>query len=254
MTESLPPVRPPAGFLVAVRGRWLIAVAGLLAGLVAGVGWAAYTSPSYRAATLVQLGSGLVDGTTAPAPADGPSAALVATSGPVVARVARRLDLPAAAVTERLAVVNPTGTDLLRVTFTGPSAKAAAAGAAAVADAVLEQRRLGPAADQDAEVARLTDLLARTRAMAHGAPKPARASTDQVLDLEQQLRSVQGARLDPGRVVALPEPPSRTGVPPAAGVVAASLAGLLLGCVLAYLLECGAPRVQRGAEPGRKRR
>ncbi len=149
VARSGPPDRPPSRRWAWARRRGWMLVLGLVAGAAGGYVAGAHHTTSYSAtATLVVQSGASVAGPGSANDAQTLAvtyAALLPRDQAVVDRVASDLGVPAAAVSRSLGVEAESGTALLQVKYTAPTAARAVTGADAVARAVSSLEPTGRA-------------------------------------------------------------------------------------------------------------
>nr|MCW2727777.1 hypothetical protein [Aeromicrobium sp.] len=224
--------------VASLRRRWSVVVAMMIVGLVLGV-LCSFAVPSrYEATSTVSVNPMSLDPAGSSADVERsvsmPTEAGVATSPQVAAAAAKSLDsdhdLSAEDVRDATEVGSPDDSFLLEIRFTGHSAKEAAAGAEAVAEAYLATRRADAAADVERVVASAEEKIGAVQASAdlpeNGGSLRQRALAVQADALGARLAQVGIMDLDPGQVVGSAEIPDSPSTP---GPGLLGLAGLLLG-------------------------
>lgn len=231
-----------------LKRHWsLVAVAAII-GLILGVLVSFVIPSSYEATATVSVNpmnadplTGSVDASKSVSMA---TEAGIATSRTVAAAASKDLApkyrVSTGDVVDSTRVESPDDSLILRISFTGDSAKEAAAGADAVADAYLTTRR----ADATAEIARLvtaaqaqiTTVQAAAADPANQSPLVQRSYGIQADALGTKLAELSNFDLNPGQVVGAADRPSSPSTPGAAPLGLAGLfLGLLAGVPLALL-------------------
>lgn len=217
--------------------RWRFLAVGALAGLLLGVFAWALLPARYTATTAVHVSS--VDVTPFSGTGAGRSALDVATdaqlvtSGDVLQAAADDLDTTRGALKGGVEVTNPPDTAVLDIAYTAGSAKAAARGSRAVAEAFLTVRGK-QAADQlqtlqDATWDRVTMLEKSVRDYPEGSP--ARASIlKQAESLGERAADLATVDTAPGQILGATPTPAG---PSSLGVLPLTVAGLALGLLVA---------------------
>ncbi|GII77883.1 hypothetical protein Sru01_28650 [Sphaerisporangium rufum] len=248
------PGRGVIGLGAALRRRRTVLIAFLLAGACGGGAALAVTPPSYAAtAEVLVLATGVPDqagpATGRREPPDLGTEARLARSAAVAARAARTLKAAdPAALRDRVTVAVPSGSAVLALSFTAGDPANAAAGAAAFAQAYLDDRAATAAATLDLQAKALSARLRQTEAALSGAATrlarlaPGSAghavAADRQRVLARQLDALT-ARYDalttvavtPGTVISDARPPAAPAGPGpplylAGGVFAGLLAGI----------------------------
>jgi len=158
----------------------------------------------------------------------------IATSAQVAAAASKALkpDITISAddVRDATTVESPDGSFILNIRFSGDTAKQAAAGADAVADAYLATRRAVAEAEVERLVTSAQEQIAAVQTSANlpenAGPLQQRALGVQADALGTKLAQLSNIDLDPGQVVGDAEAP---GSPSTPGAVPLGLAGLFLG-------------------------
>jgi Mrp family chromosome partitioning ATPase/capsular polysaccharide biosynthesis protein len=262
-----------------VRRRWVLVLAATLIGAIAAAGYAVVTAHKY-AATSEVIVLGLTQGpgspnTTSPtAPQVNMSTEqTIAASPPVIAQAAKIIGVqPAAlqaAAAKGLTVTVPASTlttsNLLQITWTARSPRAAQAGANAFAAAYLAYRHrelAGQIASLRAalerqlnairtQVARLTGQMAGTRP---GTPAHARLGVQfnqlshQSTTISNGLASMSNYSDNGGSLIGAARPTKSSGLGHKVIVVIGALLGLFIGLALAFVRDAFDDRVREPAQ------
>ncbi len=225
----------------ALKRHWSVVAAIAVIGLILGV-LASFALPStYRATTTVSVDAMTADplstNVDAARSVSIPTEIGLVTSSSVAAAAADTLEprysLDAEQVRNATSVDSPENSMILRIHFSGGSAKEAAAGADAVAEAYLTTRRTA-ASDEIARLAKsaqdqITALQARAARPESQAPIVARSLQIQSDALGNKLVQLSTIDLTPGQVVSSAEVPGNSAGP---GALALGLAGLFLGLLV----------------------
>jgi capsular polysaccharide biosynthesis protein len=241
----------------AKRSWWLVALMAVLGAVAGGL---LLTSSVYESSAVVQVKDGLVDVSVAEATSQAPNMSTeqeVARSASVVAEALPSIpgDLSVTQFLGRASVSSPPDSTTMTLTFTGSSADQAQVGAAEWAEAYLElrtrdlQRALDESTGQleerlDRLVRQQGDAQAELLNAANGTPQFSQAQSA-LQSLERQesstqlkLNSLSAVVLDPGDVIGEPiQPASPSGLSQLAAIVIGALAGMLVGLLLALVLE-----------------
>lgn len=255
-----------------VRRRWVILLAGLLAGLGLAAAALAFVPKSYTSTASVLVMDTGVNGAVENGRTSGAinldTEAQIMTSVVVgeIAREAIESDESARDLTKRVAVTVPPNTSVLNVAFTADSAEQAQAGADAFAQAYLTNRtdeassRLRGQTDAleqrigalNQELQELDETLEN---LAQGSPERAYQSSQRTLLVEQiealNARSVDLTSLSAsgGSVITAAQLPPRPSDPDRKLLVASGvLAGLFAGIVCAFVVDRFDRRVRERAD------
>jgi capsular polysaccharide biosynthesis protein len=221
-----------------LRRHWSTVAVAAAVGLVLGVLASFLVPKSYEATTTVAVRAMSAEPLTGSVDADDSvsmaTEANIATSGDVTRAAATALkssyDVDAADVVDATRVESPDDSLILLITFTGDSAKEAAAGADAVAKAYLDTRR----AEAAAEIGRLVEsaqeeigtVQAAAADPANQSPIAQRSFGIQADALGTTLAELSNVDITPGQIVGAAETPSSPSTP---GALPLGLAGLFLG-------------------------
>jgi capsular exopolysaccharide synthesis family protein len=254
----------------AVHRRWALVLALTLLGAVAGVGYGHFAKSTYAATAqvlVVPLNQGPINPPSQPNQQVNMSTEQsVAESGPVVVGAAKILNKPAAQleteIGSQLTVTVPALSDVLEITWKGGTALAAQEGANAFATAYLQYRHgqlAGQLASLGADLGGQVDLLHaqvnKLEAQLNSLPTTAPQRQGLILDITElngqlgtasnQLRDLSTYNDSGGSVIAAAVPPrTRSGLSHGAVLVLATLLGLLLGLVLAFVRDAFDDRVR----------
>jgi capsular polysaccharide biosynthesis protein/Mrp family chromosome partitioning ATPase len=250
-----------------LRRHWLVIVACVLLGILAGGVLYAVTPATYQSTATVRV---------FPLPADLRSPTVnqkdismatevgVATSATVAASAAEALGWTQSTdlLVKNVSVSNPTDSFLLDITYTADTAKGAAAGADAFAEAYLAERRqlAEDAATQvskgiDAQIAELNKKVDAINKVIGGTSGIAqdnlieqrRTYLSQIQTLQGVLSEVKLVSLTPGALVGPATVPQSKSAPKLLVYVGGgALLGLLLGLVLAWVRDRRDGRVHAG--------
>jgi Mrp family chromosome partitioning ATPase len=246
-------------YLVLLRRQWWVLVAAVLIGTGLAFGYLAVAPEEFTARTSI-----LVTLTTPDTGANAPRAAEInldteaqlVRSTDTVTAAAALLDLSSdelAGLADRVTVTVPPNTEILTLSYVGPTARDARDGAAAFGKAYLDLRRAsveaGITAEAEALEARVESVTAQVKEISAAAERldegsPQRATIDErIVQLNTQLASLvnqqsrlQATPVTPGRVIteaALPRSP--TNPDPMLTLAAGVLLGLLAGLAVATL-------------------
>ncbi|MBT0770541.1 hypothetical protein KIH74_16475 [Kineosporia sp. J2-2] len=249
------------------RRRFVIVLLCALAGGLLAAGYASLGSPSYTATAVVKLASlpdnPLTTSTAAVRAVNPATESQVVTSSSVAARAAELMksDDSPAALSRRVTVTNPLDSQVLRIDYSAASARRAADGANAFAQAYLDFRSEAVQAQIDSLDKELGDQAAALVKQQEKAQKLAITSSDevtranaetQVASLTGVLEQVRGQRAQlaaasrqAGEQVGSAQPPTgASGITPPVMVAAGLAAGLVGGLVLALLRDRTDQRVR----------
>jgi len=247
------------------RRRGLIAICTLVAVTLAAV-WMWVRPPGYTAESTVVIRPIAADAfqDTRIEDVGAPTEAIVVGSTVVAEIAARRIGEPASAADRLRAHVtatNPAGTLLLRIAFSGDSARFAQVGSQAFAEAYLEYRRATADGVRDRALARIaarravldTQLAAAIRQV-NSTPAGSEARTaaevardglaSRIGNVNAEAAALDAVVTDPGQIIrpaSLPSAPS--GPPIVVILVAAAVLGALLGAVLALVRDRTDPHI-----------
>jgi capsular polysaccharide biosynthesis protein len=224
-----------------LRRHWPVVVIAAVIGLVLGVLASLLIPSSYQATTTVAVEPMNADPLTASVEAS-QSVSMATESGIATSRKvaeaaskALRPDhrISADEIVDSTTVSSPEDSLILRVGFTGDSAKEAKAGADAVAEAYLTTRRADASAQIDRLVKAAQDQIAAVQATAadpaNQAPIVQRSLQIQADALGTKLAELANFDLTPGQVVGAAQTPSSPSTP---GALPLGLAGLFLGLLV----------------------
>lgn len=248
-TKPLPPV------MTAVRHHVPSILAVIIMCLGVAIGFVATTTPLYTSTASLLLN---------PAPGN----PLTADETASTARVTVAMETEAGLVTtptladltgeligraipvdnERVGAASPSGSQMLDITFTSTSPERAQQGAQAFADAYLEYREGRAVANQEARIERLEAQATATQDSLTNALDGANDDqfsaqeveiySTRLADISASISTVRVESTDPGRVITAAEAPtSPDGTNPLLILVAAGVAGVILGTLLALVLE-----------------
>lgn len=266
-----------AGLQVADYGRmlrrqaWLILLVMLGCGLLA-AGYTALQSKSYQATSGVLVKPIIIN----PADASKRTSDLInmdtesqlVRSAPVVglAKAALKSNMTQDQLTEAVSVTVPANTEVLQITYTGSSAKAAQQGAQAFTDAYLKYRSAQASGDAKRQLAaaqkqalyitsQLLDVSGKIAGAATNSTDKAfytssqQALTSQLTDTRTTISRLTNIVIDPGTVVQSPELPKNASSPSLPLNVAIGLAlGALLGLLVAMIRHRRDDRVRSASD------
>ncbi len=266
-----------AGLQVADYGRmmrrqaWLILLVMLGCGVLA-AGYTALQSKSYQATSGVLVKPIIIN----PADASKRTSDLInmdtesqlVRSAPVVglAKAALKSSMTQDQLTEAVSVTVPANTEVLQITYTGSSAKAAQQGAQAFTDAYLKYRSAQASSDAKSQLAaaqkqalyitsQLLDVSGKIAGAATNSTDKAfytssqQALTSQLTDTRTTISRLTNIVIDPGTVVQSPEVPKKASSPSLPLDVAIGLAlGALLGLLVAMIRHRRDDRVRSASD------
>lgn len=221
-----------------LKSRWLVLVVGAIIGLILGVLASSAIPAKYDATTSVSVNpmnaGPLAASVDAAKSVSMPTEAGLARSRKVAATAAETLRpqyrLSASAITDSTNVTSPDGSLILNIKFSGSSAKEAAAGADAVAEAYLQTRRNEAAAAIDRLAKAAKDQIAviqvQAKRPANSTEIAQRTLRVQADSLASKLADLNNLDLNPGQVVGDAVAPTSPSTP---GAVPLGIAGLVLG-------------------------
>lgn len=221
-----------------LKRHWLIVVVLAIIGLCLGVLVSFAIPASYQATTTVTVNPMNADLLTSSADASRsvsmPTEAGIATSNKVARAasdaLAPRLRIATDRIRSATSVTSPEDSLILNITFTGDTARRAAAGADAVAEAYLASRRSDASEQVDRLVAsaqeRIGAIQAAAAQPANQEPIAQRSLQIQADALGTKLAELSNFDLTPGQIVGNAEVPTRSSAP---GPVPLGVAGLFLG-------------------------
>jgi Mrp family chromosome partitioning ATPase/capsular polysaccharide biosynthesis protein len=246
-------------YLTVVKRQWSVVLACVLVGSGLAVGYLAVAPEEFTARTSI-----LVTQTTQDSGSNAPRAAQInldteaqlLRSTDTVTAVADLLDVSSdemGGLADRMTVTVPPNTEILTISYVGPTAQAARDGAAAFGEAYLDLRRAsveaGLAAEAEALKVRVESVTTQLEEITEAAERldegsPERAAVDErIVQLNTQLASLanqqsrlQSTTVTPGRVITeanLPRSPSSPDqlLSLAAGVLLGLLGGLGLAAL-----------------------
>jgi capsular polysaccharide biosynthesis protein len=220
-----------------LKRHWTLVAAMAVVGLVLGVLVSFLIPASYQATATVSVNAMSASPLTSPVDTQKsvsmPTEAGIAGSRTVAEAAAKKLKgdrIDADKIADSTSVQNPADSLILDISFTGSSAREAAAGANAVAEAYLEARR----AEATTRVERLSktaqDEIAALQAAAadpaNQSPMTQRSLQVQADAFGTTLAELGNFDVNPGQVVGAAEKPTSATSP---GAVPLGLAGLFLG-------------------------
>jgi capsular polysaccharide biosynthesis protein len=220
-----------------LKRHWTLVAAMAVVGLVLGVLVSFLIPASYQATATVSVNAMSASPLTSPVDTQKsvsmPTEAGIAGSRTVAEAAAKKLTgdrIDADEIADSTSVQNPADSLILDISFTGSSAREAAAGANAVAEAYLEARR----AEATTRVERLsktaqdeiTALQAAAADPANQSPMTQRSLQVQADAFGTTLAELGNFDVNPGQVVGAAEKPTSATSP---GAVPLGLAGLFLG-------------------------
>jgi capsular polysaccharide biosynthesis protein/Mrp family chromosome partitioning ATPase len=245
-------------YFLLLRRQWGVVVAGVLVGAVLAAGYLSVAPREYTSATavLVTASTGRTTGDDRAAEINLDTEAQLVFSTETVAAAAELLGEPVedtSALSDRLTVTVPPNTEILTISFVGPTAEQAQAGARAFARAYLEGRRTTAEAalntEYDALQARIDEVREQLDQVAAASAKAPANSADrarldaqttalnsQLAGLGSQQNKIRSSAVSPGRVVTqagLPTSPSNPDV--VLTMLGGMVIGLLGGLALAAL-------------------
>jgi capsular polysaccharide biosynthesis protein len=260
-----------------LRRQWWVVVLTLLVTTGLALTYTALASPEYTSTTSVLVTptgspSQTTSSTRAGETINMDTEAQIITSTEVVIAVAEALGhtVDVQELAERVTIAVPPNTEILDISYTGPSAAQARQGAEAFAIAYLVNR--GTTAENSVEAeqatlqARIDDLDARLASVTEAtaalpedsaarAYNEAQASglNDQLGDLNAQLNELNAFRGTPGEIITRASLPTAPSSPQGLLTVAAgALLGLLAGVGLAVLRERSDQYIRRAADVERR--
>jgi Mrp family chromosome partitioning ATPase len=265
-----------------VRRRWLLVLTVTLLGALAAVGYAELSGHKYAATSEVVVASPGGQGGSASNQASSASSSVnmsteqtIAQSPPVVARAAKTLGVPVdtlqAESAKQLTITVPasqqstTTSNVLQITWTGHSPKAAQAGANAFAAGYLSYRHEALTAavaslhnQYEAQLSAVDHSLHRLDGQVpHTAPgSPARAQLyfelnqlhQQSTTLSSSLASLASYNANGGYVISAALPAKSSGLSHKVIAVLGVLLGLIIGLALAFIRDALDDRVREPAQ------
>ena len=248
-------------YLILIRRQWLVVLVGVLLGTALAAGYLAVAPEKFTARTSVLVTVPTPDtGTNAPRAAEinlDTEAQLLRSTDTVTA-AAELLELPTderGGLADRVTVTVPPNTEILTISYVGPTAREARDGAAAFGKAYLDLRRASAEAGVTAEVeglkARVESVTAQLKEITEAAERleegsPERATLDerivalntQLASLANQQTRLQSTPVTPGRIITEANLPGSPSSPdPVLTLVAGLLLGLLGGLGVAALRD-----------------
>jgi len=231
----------------AFRRRWWVVALGAVLGLALAAAFLLVAPKTYVATSSVLVNpigiefDSAVDGARTNSGVNLDTEAQIVTSQAVSSRAKVNLQTPeiVGQLVQNVSVAVPPNTNVLRISFAADSAEAAQIGAAAYADGYLSNRR-ETAEDLLAEQSRaLNQQIAELESQLPSATADERTGLETSLQtLNTRKASVDGTRVDPGKVISDSLLPKRPASPNAGLVLTSGLAfGLLVGLMCLLLLE-----------------
>lgn len=149
---------------------------------------------------------------------------------------------------EQVRTSSPSGSQMLNIAFTSTTPERAQQGAQAFADTYLAYREGRASANQEARIDRLESQASETReslsrALSESSDDQFSAQeveifTTRLADINEKISAAGVESTDPGRIITpAPVPTSPEGTSPLFLLIAAGVAGVVLGTLLALLLE-----------------
>ncbi len=241
-------------YFLLLRRQWLIVLLCLALGIGAALAYLQLAPKEYRSTTSVlvtemQTDSSSTRGSTINLDTE----AQLVTSTQTVARAAEALGISAGEISDRVGVSVPPNTEILDISYVGPTAAQAKNGSRAFADAYLAQREANGQSVLERQAETLQERIdavqadldaAEKRADGLDANSPERGrAEDEASRLSQQLSTLASNQnrletetLTPGDIITEPRLPSSPSSPdPLSALAAGVVLGLLLGVGLAAL-------------------
>lgn len=268
MTHVAEPPVVFADYGEVLRRRWPLILVAVVIGTGAAMGFLNVVPKTYDAAAQVQVKTVGEDG----AVANGRTStslnldteAQLVTSNAVALRAKRLMDsaLSAEELADRAHVTVPPNTSVLTISFTGDSPTEAQRGAQAFADAYLMDREETAQNDLDATISTVQgqiddlrdELVDVNRKIAQSdegtvsraaAEEQRAALTGQIRALNEQLTPLLGENINPGEVITRASLPEAASNPSSILIVLSGLlGGLLLGCLLAVVVDRSDRRIR----------
>ena len=260
------------------RRRWVLILVVTVIGAIAAAGYAVASAPTYAATSQVVV-TGVTQGPLTQTSqvnlqVNMSTEQAVAQSPPVIAQAARIINaLPAVlqdAAASRLSVTVPASTlttsNVLQITWTAATPRAAQAGANAFAAAYLSYRHRELAgqvaslesvlsnqvATLEKQIAHLTTELSRTSSGHQSLAIRLNELTSQASTADNQLASLPTYNVSGGSIIGAALPTTPAGLGHAVIVVLGALLGLLIGLVAAFVRDSFDDRVRDPAQLERR--
>lgn len=249
-------------FFGVLKRRFPTAIIGVLIGLAIGALLLGRAAKSYESTAVVNISP--VFGTTQSSSTNSVNTTTeskIVASSSVAIKAKDDLKYPgtAAALAAHVTVSSPLDSQVLDITYTSSTAKGAAAGANAFAEAYLNNRTVTAQSELKLRIANITRQLDPLLAQLKSFPKNTTteptvvaqlsALNNQITPLASQLATYRSAVVTPGQVAGVAAVPSSPNSPkPYLYLAGGLLFGLVLGCILAVVRDRRDDRVRTAAD------